>query len=139
MPGSEPDVTAKELLSDQTDLVEAMHRLKNKFCATTQHWDKYLEEQLAKLFSLEFSEEDMQLLRGEVQALGGSNQHNNKKDLLIERLKEALTNSKITQEDVCNLLNNDLYEREKMAYQLANARDNRSNHRFNSKHLLVIR
>jgi hypothetical protein len=40
---------------------------------------------------------------------------------------------------VCNLLNNDLYEREKMAYQMANARDNRSNHRFNAKHLLLIR
>ena len=95
MPGSEPEITTKELLSDQTDLVEAMHRLKNKFHATSQSWDQYLEEQLAKLFSLAFSEEDMQLLRGEAQSLGGSNQHN-KKDLLIERLKEALTNQKIT-------------------------------------------
>jgi hypothetical protein len=36
-----------------------------------------------------------------------------KKDILIERLQESLKQQNMTQDDVCNLLSNDLYEREK--------------------------
>jgi hypothetical protein len=63
---------------------------------------------------------------------------NGKKDILIERLQEALVKSNMTQEDVCNLLNNDLYEREKIAYQIANARESSPSNRFNCKHLQII-
>ena len=43
-------------------------------------------------------------------------QKNGKKDILIERLRDAIEKQNMTQEDVCNLLSNDLYEREKIAY-----------------------
>jgi hypothetical protein len=57
---------------------------------------------------------------------------------LIERLQEALVKQNMTQEDVCNLLNNDLYEREKIKYQMANQRESKMSNRFNCKHLLII-
>ena len=52
--------------------------------------------------------------------MNGTEKHKNmedyklgKKDILIERLQESLKQQNMTQDDVCNLLSNDLYEREK--------------------------
>jgi len=56
---------------------------------------------------------------------------------VIERLQEALKNANMTSDDVCNLLANDLYEREKLKYQMANQSVN-YNRRFTCRHLDII-
>ena len=61
----------------------------------------------------------MQLLSGNDNNVKMSDLKLGKKDVLIERLQEALKNPNMTSDDVCNLLSNDLYEREKLA-QLMN-------------------
>lgn len=57
---------------------------------------------------------------------------------MIERLQQALTNPNMTQDDVCNLLSNDLYEREKMKYQVANLKERSTVTRLTCKHLSII-
>ena len=58
----------------------------------------------------------------DIKFLSGSEKHKNmedyklgKKDILIERLQDSLKQQNMTQDDVCDLLSNDLYEREKQA------------------------
>ncbi len=45
----------------------------------------------------------------------------------------------MTTDDVCNLLSNDLYEREKKASQMKNAIEHQQGQRFTCKHLQVIK
>lgn len=134
--GSDPDETLNKLLADQSDLIDNMHKLRTKFYVSTSLQDEEIARQEAKLFTLALSDEDMHLLRGR-NTSENSGLQNNAQAVLIERLQEALSHHKITSEDVCNLLNNDLYEQEKLAYQLE-SRDNKSFQRFNAKHLQII-
>ena len=101
-----------------------MSDLETKFQVQNSIWSNELEQAQKQLNTMVVTDEDIKLLAGEQTQTIISELKYNKKDILIERLKEALTKATMTQEDVCNLLANDLYEREKMAYQLANARDN---------------
>ena len=77
----------------------------------------------------------MQLLSGNDNNVKMSDLKLGKKDVLIERLQEALKNPNMTSDDVCNLLSNDLYEREKLAQQIENAKGMQSSSRFTCRHL----
>lgn len=93
-----------------------MLRLELKFQQQNTLWTDELRSAEQKLNEVVVTDEDIKLLSGETTLKSLSELGSGKKDILIERLKEALEKSSMTQEDVCNLLNNDLYEREKMAY-----------------------
>ena len=66
--------------------------------------------------------------------------HSEKDLIVVQRLKEALKEkSSMTQEDVCNVLSNDLYERERQAdKQTTSSELAVAPNRFLQKHLKII-
>lgn len=117
--GTEQTDDLKGIISEQVTLIEAMKLLESKFIALNTVWDRELAEQLNALFHLSITEEDLKVFSGD-RNLKIKETKSGKKDILIERLQDALTKPTMTQEDVCNLLSNDLYEKEKLANQMAN-------------------
>lgn len=67
------------------------------------------------LFSLTITDEELKILNGSDKPQNMEEYKFGKKDILIERLQESLQKQNMTSDDVCNLLSNDLYEREKKA------------------------
>lgn len=66
--------------------------------------------------------------------------HSEKDLIVVQRLKEALKEkSSMTQEDVCRVLSNDLYERERQADQQTSQNEYAlTSNRFLQKHLKII-
>jgi hypothetical protein len=83
---------------------------------------------------LQVTDDDIIFLQ---QTQGNKKQQIYRRDHVIERLQEALQNANMTSDNVCNLLANDLYEREKLKYQMANQSVN-NNRRFTCRHLSII-
>lgn len=72
-----------------------MKLLEQKFISLNTVWDRDLAEQLNALFHLSITDEDIKMLNGDrdcaVKEIKGG-----KKDILIERLQEALTKPTMT-------------------------------------------
>ena len=118
VPGTEQDVSLAMILGSQEKLDTQMETLINKFNEQKAMWEFELDKNDANIKEQKLRPEDFRMLRGDEKNMEVEEFKLGRNDQLIERLKESLKAPHMTSDDVCNLLVNDLYEKEKLEQQL---------------------
>ena len=112
LPGSHEENLA-DIIIDQHYLIKVMNSYKEKFVKLNKVWGEELRKNQQDIRSLEPKLDDMKILRGD-RHINMEDIKCGQEDALIVRLKESLTNEGMAPDDVCNVLETDLYEKEKL-------------------------
>ena len=112
--GSELEISLNDIMVSQEKLESQMSQMNSRFEDIKNLWELELIKNEKKIYSSMLKSEDLRMLRGDDRSMEVEEFKLGRNDQLIERLKESLKAPHMTSDDVCNLLDNDLYEREKM-------------------------
>jgi len=112
--GSELEISLNDIMVSQEKLESQMSQMNSRFEDIKNLWELELIKNEKKIYSSVLKSEDLRMLRGDDRSMEVEEFKLGRNDQLIERLKESLKAPHMTSDDVCNLLDNDLYEREKM-------------------------
>ncbi len=128
----------KQIITRQDDQTREMNDLEYKFATSQQRWQIELAKNEQQINSKKFDHDDMKQMKIMRGMLDPDDEDNKiMRDSVILHLQESLVNPNIMPDDICNILQNDLFEKQKLR-ESTNAKIVKQNLRFTCKHIDIL-